>query len=103
MRKKELQARGEPPGKIYELKLKDIDSLTLPPPLQRTNKLASATKDGKAHKSPEAEPKSIDDLDDDPVDDFVPDVDITLDEAKRILLDFVALSKARSVAGTATH
>ena len=103
VRKKELQARGEPPGKIYELKLKDIDSLTLPPPLQRTNKLASATKDGKAHKAPEAEPKSIDDLDDDPVDDFVPDVDITLDEAKRILLDFVALSKARSVAGTATH
>lgn len=100
-RKKELQARGESPGKIYELKLKDIDSPNLPPPLQRTNKLASVSKDVKEHKSISAEAKSSDDIDEDAVvDDSIPDVDITLDEAKRILLDFVKLAKARSVAGT---
>jgi carboxyl-terminal processing protease len=104
-RKKELQARGEPPGKIYEFKLKDVNSPQLPPPLQKTNKLASVKGAAKGQGSDEksAEPVSkSDELDDDEpvVDDSVPDIDITLEEAKRIILDFVALRAAEpDVAG----
>ncbi len=93
-RKKELQARGEPPGKVYEFKLKEIESPDLPPPLQKTNKVASLGKEAKAHEAK----ASSDDPDDDVIEDSVPDIDVTLEEAKRILLDFAAASKGKRVA-----
>ena len=105
-RKKELQARGEPPGKIYEFKLKDVNSPQLPPPLQKTNKLASVKSGAKGHggeeKAVETAKKSDDADDDEPaVDESVPEIDITLEEAKRIILDFVSLrSTEPDVAGT---
>lgn len=109
-RKKELQARGDLPGKVYEFKLKDLSNPQLPPPVQKTNKLAGASKslkDLKDHppegKGEEPAKKSDDGDDEDAVaaDDSVPEIDITLEEAKRIILDFVALRAAEpDVAGT---
>ena len=111
-RKKELQARGEPQGKIIEFKLKDAEAPTLPPPLQKTNKVASVTKHGRngSEKTETKEAKEKqpvvasgdrtsseagldpDDLSSLP-DESVSEIDITLEEAKRILLDFVRLTR----------
>ena len=92
IRKKELQARGDLPGKIYEFRLKDINNPELPPPLQKTNKLASLKGVLKGHgtdeKPVETAKKSEDSDDDEPLlDDSVPEIDISLEEAKRVLLD----------------
>jgi carboxyl-terminal processing protease len=83
-RKKELTSRGEPPGKIYDLTLKLAEQPGLPPPTAKTNSVASVEK----KPAPDQDP----DLDEDVADDQVPAVDITLDEAKRILTDLVALT-----------
>jgi carboxyl-terminal processing protease len=99
--KKELQARGEPPGKVYEFKLKDIDAPGLPPALQRTNKLASVSKDGRS--TPHEVRAASEDGDDEvAAEEPVPDLDITLEEAKRILIDLATLQNGRSVAGSPT-
>ena len=128
-RKKELASRPEPPGKIYDLTLKDADEPGLPPPTVRTNFAAAATnnsksivipknsttvtaksdkpgraKDAKAG-SPPAEPKSTaahdSDDSDDPADPDAPAVDVTLDETRRILIDYIRLlDKAGGVAVT---
>ncbi|MBI1839903.1 MAG: carboxy terminal-processing peptidase [Verrucomicrobia bacterium] len=113
-RKKELLARGEPPGKIIEFKLKDAEAPTLPPPLQKTNKVASVSKHGgRIGEERTGETKDSKDKDgavaggdakagegatdgDDlgPLpDESVQEVDATLEEAKRILLDFVRLTR----------
>jgi carboxyl-terminal processing protease len=109
-RKRELAARPEPPGKVYEIKLKDVDLPGLPPPLTRTN-TASATATNAPKSAAAAAEKSAalqtaradkpvktpaadrDDEDDDgePDDADIPAVDPTLDEARRILVDYLTL------------
>jgi len=129
-RKKELVSRPEPPGKIYDIYLKDADEPGLPPPTVRTNSASAATnssksivitknsatpaaksdvagspaKDAKAAPKP-AEPKPTlahdGDDSDNPADPDVPAIDVTLDETRRILIDYIRLlDKAGGVAVT---
>jgi len=102
-RKKELAARPEPPGKIYDIALKQADQPGLPPPTLRTNSTASVTngepKSAKQAKVDSIPTKDKDDSaklaksdDDDEVSDSdIPAVDISLDEAKRILIEYIGL------------
>jgi len=113
-RKKELAARPEPPGKVYEITLKQVNEPGLPPPVAKTNNVTSATQthDGKTARAgtlvktdrpkPDSEKKDRDDDEDAVADENVPHIDITLDEARRILVDYLNLiSKRSSLAGTA--
>jgi len=112
-RKKDLASRPEPPGKVYDITLKLTGEPGLPPPTVRTNqtssvstnspaKVAEASKAG--DKSLAAKPgkpatkgKSTDEDDDL---DATP-VDINLEEAKRILIDYASLlNKGSGVALT---
>ncbi len=99
-RKKDLLSRGEPAGKIIEFKLKDSEAAELPPPLQKTNKLAAVN--GKTPKAAavgdpaESKPTPPAAPDEDEIvtpDETVQEVDATLEEAKRILWDFVRLTR----------
>ncbi len=102
-RKKELAARPEPPGKIYDITLKIVEEPGLPTPTVRTNKVAgtnsikSAKLDAKAVTTKKGKPsdaahtpKDGDDGDDED-DAEVAAVDVQLDETKRILIDYVHL------------
>src|SRR5207249_950406 len=83
-RKQERQARHEAEDKVYEITLKQADLPGLPPPVARTNDVAQsqtaadATKTGDDQEDPE---------------DKTPDVDVTLKETKRIMLDLISLSQ----------
>ena len=142
-RKKELAARPEPPGKIFDITLKLADEPGLPPPTVRSNAstgsitltttnsagLVSVTtnpapgiagdgsdedatspnrlRSGKGGiakssvKSNEGKSEHGDEDLDEPADADVPAVDITLDETRRILIDYIhLLDKASSVAAT---
>jgi carboxyl-terminal processing protease len=83
-RKQERAARPEPRTKIYELTVKQTDLPGLPPPVAKTNEppaqLASES-ETKIAEGAEAE-----------AEDKAPPVDVTLEEAERILLDFIFLS-----------
>jgi len=122
-RKKELAARPEPPGKVYDITLKAAAEPGLPAPTVRTNQTAAvsgssgekvpkADKPGKptlqADKSkktdttktnaPAVAAHGSDTDDDDP--DAAP-VDIGLEEAKRILMDYARLwNNGKGIAGT---
>jgi carboxyl-terminal processing protease len=111
-RKKELAARPEPPGKIYDITLKLADQPGLPAPTLRTNSTLTASGEtnktsqtlkqegDKVAKAGSGQAKS--DEDDSGVSDAdVPALDITLEEAKRILSDYIsALKGGGSVALT---
>jgi len=113
--KKDLASRPEPAGKVYDITLKLADEIGLPAPTVRTNQTSSTSTNGtkalakdnskEAAKSPKgttsgkdqvaetkkpAKPPGHSGEDDDADDDALP-VDITLDETKRILTDYVAL------------
>jgi carboxyl-terminal processing protease len=97
-RKKELVARPEPPGKIYEITLKLADEPGLPPPLVKTNNVKSTLTSTNNPVQAAAEQPNLDPTD--PVeesgeagDDKTPSVDIVLDEARRILLDLVTATQ----------
>ena len=80
-RKKEQLARKKSAEKIFELTLKNVDEPGLKPPEKKTNEVASATSEIPA-------------LDDDPeslADAKVPAVDVAMEEAKKILTDYIAL------------
>jgi len=85
-RKAERAARPEPKKKVYELTLKLVDEPGLPPPLAKTNEPPtqvvdqSETKPAESAETEEEEEKKA------------PPVDVTLEEAERILLDFIFLS-----------
>ena len=124
-RKKELAARPEPPGKIYDLTLKLTDAPGLPAPTVRTNsasttnalqkgiaslkgkKPAAKVEKGAAGTEPAAPSKpakasSDPDADEDETADAdVPAVDPALDETRRILVDYIhLLAKKSGVAAT---
>jgi carboxyl-terminal processing protease len=114
-RKKELAARPEPNWKIYDINLKQARLPGLPEPTVRTNapKTAAITKpivitkenakdDPKTTTAKTDPPKNRatdDDEDREEADVDVQAPDITLEETKRILMDYIELStKGRGVA-----
>jgi carboxyl-terminal processing protease len=94
-RDKERLARKEPDEKVYEITLKQALLPGLPPPVEPTNSLAlkSAGAVGGTNSTSVAstEPTSGTDLNDDPDDLKGPAVDVDLDEAKNIMLDYLSL------------
>jgi carboxyl-terminal processing protease len=103
-RKKELASRPEPSEKVYDITLKVAEQPGLPPPTVRTNQTASVpatngasiaikgstnkvSADPSVAKAGKPKPKSDDEEDD--LD--TPPVDITLNEAERILIDYASL------------
>jgi carboxyl-terminal processing protease len=120
-RKKEVSSRPEPAGKVYDITLKQADEPGLPAPTVRTNTTASAKANGSKAKKEETKNASNADNDsvartgtaadeahkeglalgddDEATEPDVPAVDVTLDEVKRILIDYInALNKANGVA-----
>ena len=106
VRKKELAARPEPNEKIYEITLKLTDEPGLPPPVAKTNHVTSSQTNlpsgqagaGKQFRIAKAGDKSSseksastnsdkkgDEDADESLDDKVPNLDIPLEETKRIL------------------
>lgn len=120
-RKKDLKERPETNEKVYEITLKLVDKEGLPEPLSKTNLSASVksnphdkTTPGSASKSegekvntnnvasaqsPGQESKAKSNLldDDEEVDDDVPEVDIAMNETKRILCDLINLTRHNPV------
>ena len=102
-RKKELAARPEPPGKIYDITLKLADQAGLPAPTVRTNSPVADTKSSsrlpgndKPSQASSTNSNSGSTRDDDEqalADTDVPALDINLEEAKRILLDYISMLK----------
>jgi len=104
-RDKERLARKEPDRTIYELTLKQLDSPGLPPPVGKTNLLANTltTKDAGfgastntasvALKSPAAPL----DPDADNEEEKPPAVDAALEEAERILVDYISLLSQKNL------
>ncbi|MGN6554723.1 MAG: carboxy terminal-processing peptidase [Verrucomicrobiota bacterium] len=98
-REKELLARPEPNEKIYELTLKQVDLPGLPPPVQKTNSVAAAELkssgtnllvSAKSTSAPTAEPDDADS------EEKAPTVDVNLNEAEQILLDYLTLWKKQN-------
>ncbi len=112
-RKKDLASRPEPKEKVYEITLKQVDEPGLPAPVTRTNHVTSietnlspklvangsktnratlvAKANGKSEKASPSEPEKGADDPDESVDDKTPNLDIMLEETKRILADYVSL------------
>ncbi len=104
-RKKQLAARPEPPGKIYDITLKLVEEPGLPAPTVRTNTVAgtNSIKSAKLDKPAKADAKAATTKkdkpsdaahapkDEDEDDAAVAAVDVQLDETKRILIDYVHL------------
>jgi len=83
-RKKERQARHEAEDKVYEITLKQADLPGLPPPVAKTNDLAKSETTTSGNKPGD---------DEEELEDKTSEVDVTLKEAKRILLDLISLSQ----------
>ena len=93
-RKKERLARHEAEDKIYEITLKQADLPGLPPPATKTNDLAKAQTAADANQTGDEETD---------LEEKTPDVDVTLKEAKRIMLDLIALSKSETAVARETN
>ena len=91
MRKKELRARLQPTNKTYELTLKNVAEPGLPAPVSKTNTLGQI-KPGDTNTVAKAATVKGDDDDEAKDDASLPVVDITLEEARRILQDLVELT-----------
>jgi hypothetical protein len=98
-RDKERLARKNPDRKIYELVLKQVDLPGLPPPVEKTNvapnSLAGKTGGFGAGTNSAAfaslPPKASGGLDEDEPEEPPPAVDAALEEAERILVDYISL------------
>jgi len=111
-RKKELAARPEVPGKIYDITLKLVDEPGLPAPTVRTNSasITNSVKKGLAGaKTTNSAPVEVADVktfnpdpdEDDTADLNIPVVDPTLDETRRLLVDYISfLAKKSGVAAS---
>jgi carboxyl-terminal processing protease len=101
-RKKELAARPASTEKVYDIRLKDTDVAGLPEPEKKTNQVASAkgTAEGAltTNLTAQAEKPSENELNPEDVlaEDKIGDLDVTMDEAKRILKDLATLSSPGS-------
>jgi carboxyl-terminal processing protease len=86
-RKQERLARHEAEDKVYEITLKQADLPGLPPPVARTNDLAKSETAADANKTG---------VDQEDPEDKTPEVDVTLKETKRIMLDLISLSQSET-------
>ncbi|MCI0747437.1 MAG: carboxy terminal-processing peptidase [Verrucomicrobia subdivision 3 bacterium] len=99
-RKKEVAARPEPPGKMYEISLKQAEEPGLPPPVSKTNHTAKVDPTNSAHIA-KAAASGADGAEEG--EEKTPAMDVTLEETKRILVDLVYLSlQQNSLAGPTT-
>ncbi len=92
-RKKERQSRHEAEDKVYEITLKQADLPGLPPPVARTNDLAKSQTTAEANKTGDDQ--------EDP-EEKTPEVDVTLKETKRIMLDLISLSRSETAVARET-
>lgn len=100
-RDKERLARPEPDEKVYEITLKLADVPGLPPPVARTNNVATAGQDTSSAVAAMAKALSETDPDTDAEDseeNKPPAIDATLDEARHILVDYVSLLRRNEIA-----
>jgi carboxyl-terminal processing protease len=79
-RKHELAARPEPKTKVYELTVKQADQPGLPPPIVKTNEPPARLESQTETKTAETD-----------AEEKAPAMDVALEEAERILLDFISL------------
>jgi carboxyl-terminal processing protease len=101
-RKKELAARPEPAWKVYDITLKNTEQPGLPPPVAKTNSLKTASTTTDAGTNTLA--KSDADEAEERVEEKATAVDITMEEAKRILADLVNLTgRNGSLVGAAVN
>jgi len=113
-RKKDLASRPEPTEKVYDITLKQAAEPGLPAPVSKTYHTAGAetnaapghngkfrlesqssvakTEAKSAEKNGSSDPAKGDDDSEDSVDDKVPNLDVPLEETKRILVDYVNLT-----------
>jgi carboxyl-terminal processing protease len=104
-RDQERLARKEPDRKIYELALKQLALPGLPPPVEKTNAAAKsfagkAASFGTSTNSASVAPKPPappGELDEDEAEETPPAVDAALEEAERILVDYIALLSQKSL------
>ena len=105
-RDKERLARAEPQEKIHELTLKQVDLPGLPPPAEKTNTLAKLSLKkgataGASTNSASASQKSTDNDDPNSADadeEKPPVVDVDLNEAEHILIDYLSVLPKQDVA-----
>ena len=95
-REKELRARKDTDEKVYEITLKQVDLPGLPPATQKTNGLAmknaTNTLETNAVATVASSTGAVGDLDGElEGDEKPPLVDADLNEAERIMLDYLAL------------
>jgi carboxyl-terminal processing protease len=88
-RKQELRDRPDNGEKAYEITLKQVSLAGLPPPMSKTNHVENARL--KAPLNPD-DPEAVTE------DDNLPVVDITLDETKRVLRDYIGLTQGKPLA-----
>ncbi|HKQ40791.1 MAG TPA: carboxy terminal-processing peptidase, partial [Verrucomicrobiae bacterium] len=101
-RKKELAARPEPGWKVYDITLKNAEQPGLPAPVAKTNSLKTASTATNSATNTVA--KNDPDDPEEHVEEKVAAVDITLEEAKRILMDLVNLTgRNGSLVGAAVN
>ena len=100
-RKKELAARPEPSWKVYEITLKNAEQPGLPAPMSKTNGLKTASAATNAANA--VAQNDPEDGEENAVEERATAVDMTLEEAKRILVDLVNLSgRGGGLVGAAT-
>ena len=95
-RDQERRSRPEPPEKVYELSLKQVDLPGLPPPVARTNAALSSVPAGAPAGHPAASAGSAsavaaEDDSEDPAEPPSPATDAPLSEAEHILLDYLSV------------
>ena len=104
-RDQERLARQDPDRKIYELALKQLDLPGLPPPVEKTNAAAkvfagkgggSGVSTNSASVTPRL-PTPLEGLSDEDEEDHPSAVDATLEEAERILVDYISLLSQKSL------
>ncbi len=91
-READLKQRRDPEEKVYEISVKLALQEGLPEPVAKTNQVASVTApDGTTPSATEPSTDPEDDAHDSPT--RVPPVDVTMKEARRILLDLIRLNR----------
>jgi len=102
-RKKELASRPEPLWKVYEITLKNAEQPGLPPPVAKTNSVKTASSTTGTGTNVVAK-NDAEDSEENAVEEKITAVDMTMEEAKRILVDLVNLmTRGGSLVGTTVN
>jgi carboxyl-terminal processing protease len=105
-RDKERLSRKEADKKIYELALKHVELPGLPPPVEKTNAVTAQTSRATGFSTNSASvpsrPVRATGLGEEDAEEASPAVDATLEEAERILTDYISLLGKKNLAATRT-